>query len=207
MYKVFIKQKVIYLTSEVYEKNNTWFHPFENIERMMEAISLFEDSDLFEGLNIIHNPVEELWDIFRANYKIIQAAGGLILNSKSEYLFIYRYNRWDLPKGKMEKNENIEDTAIREVKEECGINEVTITKKIKTTFHIYKEKGKHILKETHWYEMRCGDSEILTPQLEENITKVCWLHSDQMDMVLQNTYGSIKEIIFDTILNHNTADR
>lgn len=203
MYKVFIKEKVIYLTSEIYEKNNTWFHPFESIERMNEVIRFFINANLFDGLNIIHNPVENIWEVFQAQYKIIQAAGGLVTNSQGEYLFIFRQNRWDLPKGKLEKGEQVEDAAIREVKEECGIEHLILNKKIKSTFHIYKEKGEQILKETHWFEMQCHNCENPKPQLEEKITKACWLKKEELNIVLENTYGSINDIVLENVLNSN----
>ena len=49
-------------------------------------------------------------------------AGGLVINKDSKVLFIYRKNKWDLPKGKLDEGENLEEAAIREVVEETGLD-------------------------------------------------------------------------------------
>ena len=59
---------------------------------------------------------------------LIEAAGGLVINRKGEYLFIYRNDKWDLPKGKLEKGERKRQGAVREVEEECGITVSSMAK-------------------------------------------------------------------------------
>ncbi len=59
----------------------------------------------------------------------INAGGGLVRGCKGDYLFIYRYDVWDLPKGVQERDEEISQTALREVKEECGIEELELKEK------------------------------------------------------------------------------
>ncbi|MBK9671561.1 MAG: NUDIX domain-containing protein [Bacteroidetes bacterium] len=68
-------------------------------------------------------------------YTKIEAAGGIVKNKQGQLLFIFRHGKWDLPKGKIEKGENEQDAALREVEEECGIAELTLQKKLTTTFH------------------------------------------------------------------------
>ena len=46
-------------------------------------------------------------------------------------LFIYRFNKWDLPKGKLNKGEKKQDCAIREVEEECGICNLQIEMRLR----------------------------------------------------------------------------
>ncbi|MCX7942785.1 MAG: NUDIX hydrolase [Dictyoglomaceae bacterium] len=49
------------------------------------------------------------------------SAGGVVFY-KDQVLVLQRKNgNWVLPKGHVENNENIEDTAVREVEEEAGI--------------------------------------------------------------------------------------
>ena len=74
----------------------------------------------------------------------IIAAGGLVTNPQGQILWIFRRGFWDLPKGKVEKMESIEEAALREVEEECGIKQLVLDKLIDKTYHIYKIKGKYI---------------------------------------------------------------
>jgi 8-oxo-dGTP pyrophosphatase MutT (NUDIX family) len=136
-----------------------------------------------------------LFQWFKAMFEIIEAAGGLVRNPKNEYLFIYRHNKWDLPKGKIEKGEAVKIAAIREVEEECGVSGLTIIKELRPTYHTYNLNEKAILKPTYWYEMECTQSTGIKPQLEEGITEVKWLKKEELEMVRKNTYASIEEVI------------
>jgi hypothetical protein len=54
-------------------------------------------------------------------YTIIQAGGGLVYNDAGDIMMIFRRGKWDLPKGKLDKGETIDECALREVGEETGI--------------------------------------------------------------------------------------
>src|SRR5678815_5985833 len=69
-------------------------------------------------------------------------------------LLISRRGKWDLPKGKLDDNEDIKSCAIREVTEETGLLKVEIERPLCITYHTYHQDGKHILKESHWYLMK-----------------------------------------------------
>ena len=71
----------------------------------------------------------ENFNTFCRNFITIYAAGGIVYNNSQQILMIFRNNFWDLPKGKLELNEKIEDCAIREVEEETGVKELIITSK------------------------------------------------------------------------------
>lgn len=154
----------------------------------------FEKSH-YQTLNIFGKPKEELLAAFLKIFVIINAAGGIVTNPKNEILLIYRHLRWDLPKGKCEENETIEETALREVKEECGLEPLQITKKLTPTFHSYYLKGKRIMKKTHWFEMRYNDDKLPKPQLEEDITDIRWFNHSNIYQAMQNTYPSIKMLL------------
>jgi 8-oxo-dGTP pyrophosphatase MutT (NUDIX family) len=62
--------------------------------------------------------------------KTIVAAGGLVFNENKELLMIYRRSKWDLPKGKLDEGETIEECAIREVEEETGVQQIILGKLI-----------------------------------------------------------------------------
>ncbi len=126
---------------------------------------------------------------------LIEAAGGLVKNENSEYLFIYRNNKWDLPKGKIEKEEKIKVAAVREVEEECGIKVNNLDEKICKTYHVYVMKGEVVLKKTHWFNMRCKGQEKLKPQKEEGITDARWFKKDHIEPIIANTFPSIIDVL------------
>ena len=132
---------------------------------------------------------------FWKKFQVISAGGGIVYNEKQEILFIFRRGKWDLPKGKLDEGEKIEDCALREVKEETGIKDVTLDKFLLTTFHTYDENGKHILKESHWFMMRSSENQQLIPQQEEQITALKWVGRPQLASLLTNTFPSIVDVI------------
>ena len=125
----------------------------------------------------------------------IIAAGGKVYNDKSEILFIFRNKKWDLPKGKAEKNENISQTAIREVIEETGIENLSISSPLNKTYHIFNRGKKHYLKTTYWFEMKSNFKGKFKPQLKEGISRVEWISADNLDKVLLKSYANIRLLI------------
>ena len=129
--------------------------------------------------------------------KKVLAAGGIVLNEKNEILLIYRYSKWDLPKGHVEKDEKFEDCAVREVQEETGIKNIALKKFVGTTEHEYFDKYLHeeVVKETHWFEMSADKDEPLQPLLIEDIEMVKWVPKNELRTYLENSYKNITEII------------
>lgn len=128
-------------------------------------------------------------------FKVIVAAGGLVINPKKEILMIFRLGKWDLPKGKVEMNELIEDSAVREVLEECGIDNLKIKQKLPSTYHTYYYQGKRALKVSHWYLMYSEINNKCIPQEEEGISEVRWVPLSEIDPLLENSYSSIKHLL------------
>ena len=128
-------------------------------------------------------------------YQVLKAAGGIVKNDKSEFLFIFRRGKWDLPKGKKEPDENLKKTAIREVMEETGLKGLNITRKAGISYHTYELKNHQILKKTTWFEMSCRGRQRPKPQKEEDITAVKWLKKENISEVIENTYPSIIELL------------
>jgi 8-oxo-dGTP pyrophosphatase MutT (NUDIX family) len=157
--------------------------------------------DEFHAGVIYSDNLTALKKLFFKNFTLIEAAGGIVQNDKKEILFIYRLNKWDLPKGKIEKGEKANDCAIREVEEETGVTNLTIKKKVGETYHTYDAFGKHFLKTTYWYYMVCDNKQKLVPQTEEDITGIKWVATKNIKEPVANTYPSIKDILsvfFDT---------
>ncbi|WP_298264485.1 NUDIX domain-containing protein [uncultured Lutibacter sp.] len=190
MYKVFVNDCPIFLT-----ENNNISTNYKKVKfNLTEIKSII--NDLFQkklsGIYLICDHLENDWKQFQSLFKIQKAAGGKVLNIENEVLFIYRLNKWDLPKGKLEKGESIEQCAIREVEEECGISKLTIQNPLETTYHIFERKNKTILKITYWFLMRTSFTGELTPQTEEGIKKVIFKNKVAVNAALHNTYENIK---------------
>ncbi|MGZ5243718.1 MAG: NUDIX hydrolase [Bacteroidia bacterium] len=137
----------------------------------------------------------EAYLTLRKTLPVIQAAGGIVWNNERDLLMIFRRGKWDLPKGKIEEGESIETAALREVEEESGIGKLRLIEKFDTTYHIYPEREKWILKETHWYEMISKDIGKTVPQISEGITEVSWIPRLDIGNKINDTYASMRELI------------
>lgn len=139
--------------------------------------------------------VSELWQVFKSLFAVRVAAGGLVVNAKEKLLFIKRNGFWDLPKGHAEQGESIEQTALREVEEECGLSGLRIVKPLIITYHTYSLKKNTVLKQVHWFVMEYLGAEKGIPQKEEGITKIKWFKKSKQEKVFSNSYPSIKEVV------------
>ena len=126
---------------------------------------------------------------------LIEAAGGLVYNFDNQLLMIFRNGKWDLPKGKLEKGENIRQCAIREIEEECGISGLTISQPLEDTYHTYKLNQQKILKRTYWFEMKSNFKGKLIPQTKEGITEVVWVDKQDVTAKLEHSYGNIIQLL------------
>lgn len=137
---------------------------------------------------------EDFLEKLLALFKPKEAAGGLVENERKEYLCIYNRDKWTLPKGHVEKGEEIATTAIREVQEETGIAELTLKEQMPTTYHTFKKKKKWILKITYWYKMFASSQQKLEPQAEEHIEDVRWLSQEKWLSVAENSYPLTRDM-------------
>ena len=160
----------------------------------VDNISEFLKSDTGEDIEIIAGK-DKNGKKLSSVFKFIDAAGGLVKNEKNEYLFIFRRKRWDLPKGKLDKGETIEEAALREVKEESGLKAVLLEHFICPTYHIYPLNETFVIKTTYWYLMSASCTEKLKPQTEEDITEIMWLAPEKISKIKANTFPSILEVI------------
>ena len=139
--------------------------------------------------------LQSFMDEVKSALLFIKAGGGYVLNDRGDLLMIFRRGFWDLPKGKLDKGETIEECAIREVEEECGISRLSIISGAFSTFHLYNEKGKTIVKESVWYKMRSTDKSELVPQTEEDILEARWVATPVSSDLIDEAYLSIREVI------------
>jgi len=192
MYKVFINNKCIFLSdgAENFSDRAGRNLQYSSESALLQKIDEFEKDRTLDNLFINGDP-----DLIVSLFPMIEAAGGLVRKESDQILFIFRYGKWDLPKGKMEPGEKPNETAIREVMEETGIAGLTITKKLEPTYHTYKLDGKRVLKKTHWFEMNFVDDTHITPQTQEDITVVKWLSKKDIPWMMRDSYASIAELL------------
>ncbi len=190
MFTVFINDNPVYLTDDLKYASKTNFFYVDEVDIQI-LIEKLEKNEL-KYAYVYATDSMSLLKKFKSNFKIIEAAGGVVKNSNGEILFIYRNDKWDLPKGKIEKGEEIEVAAIREVEEETGVKNLNIIKSLEITYHIYTYKGKKIFKVTYWFFMETDFIGKLQPQFEEGITNVEWLNKKQIKNAMENTYANIE---------------
>lgn len=205
MYKVFFNDRIIFLTDKNEWGNNPqykgMFLKYDNEEELFRAVNFFINSGKNPSLYVYHNDVEELFNVFRMIFEYREAAGGFVRNSNDESLFIYRFDKWDLPKGHLEIDETPEKGAVREVEEECGITAPVIIDELPSTYHIYIINQRNILKRTYWFNMEYTGKEKLTPQIDEDIVKVTWVKNEEISNILSNTYPSLNDIIKQALMH------
>jgi len=193
MYKIFVNDKPIILTDSLKKDNNYPVYIFKDV--VVDEILHKLKKSKTKGVNLFCANLEKDWKTFKKNFKVVSAGGGLVLNKNKEILFIYRLDTWDLPKGRIEKGETIEQTAVREVEEECGVKELVLVQSLITTYHLFFINNIQQLKITHWFLMTTNFQERLIPQLEEGITKVEFKNEAKVNEALQNTYANIKLVL------------
>ena len=205
--KIYYGDKPVYLCDEMDDALNELLHHPDVVfvdELSSPAIKSMVHEIKKENFHagILWNiDLDKLQKAFFKNFTVIEAAGGIVQNDEKDLLFIFRRGKWDLPKGKMEKNETAEIAAAREIEEETGVKNLKLKKKAGTTYHIYDEFGKHFLKISHWYYFTCAAKQDLSPQTIEDITEVKWVKTKDIKNPMANTYATIKDIVgvfFDT---------
>ncbi|TXI84336.1 MAG: NUDIX domain-containing protein [Crocinitomicaceae bacterium] len=196
MYKVFIQNRpLFFISNEESSMYSGISFPASLVDDHIKFIlRIIAEAPEEIGFYIPSEDPESTFERFFKDYDKIEAAGGIV-KRKKKYLFIKRNGVWDLPKGKIEMDESPESGAIREIEEECGIENPLIKKLIQITYHTYEFEGKPTLKKTYWYSMRYGGSKKLTPQIDEHITKAVWVKTEEMDKIKSNTYPSILDVL------------
>ncbi len=193
MYTIFVNDKPIVLSNkpetglelEVYRLNEIRFE--EILHKLRHSNS--------NGVCLYHSDLEYLFTEFKKSFEVVFAAGGLVIKNQREILCIFRNRRWDLPKGKMEEGESTEETALREVEEECGIGKLSIIKPLQTTYHIFYENSKNKLKITQWFLMNTEDHSQPKPQREEGITLAQYIPIQTIADLYDNMYANVSALI------------
>ena len=193
MQKIFVGNKPIVLTTKVEKETN-----FKNL--MIDSVDIIRVLQLlkknkYKSVRLVGSNEDELLESFLKLLPNVIAGGGKVFNSKGHILFIFRNGKWDLPKGKAEANETIDQTALREVEEETGIRDLSINKPLEITYHIFKRNNMILLKKTYWFEMFSSYEGDFKPQFKEGITKVKWIDPKKLKKIKKNIYANIDQLL------------
>lgn len=197
MRKIYFEKRCIIICSPdspmLSDPNSVEFHLGQKIDIHM-LVGMFEKSDSLCKIFIPSDHPDETYRRVCAEFREVNAAGGLVSNRRGDYLLISRSGLWDLPKGHQEAGEDIAVTAVREVQEETGVDQLELRDLICVTDHCYFRNGMWHLKHTWWYDMLYTDPVNLVPQTEEDIAKAAWVAKSSLPPFLKNTYPSILEV-------------
>ncbi|HKK09191.1 MAG TPA: NUDIX domain-containing protein [Bacteroidales bacterium] len=198
MYKVFYYDKLIILTGKknrIFPSDSDVVIDYQKYKDFEDAIEWFLTEKKTNRLIVHTRNLKALKIHFFSLFKRVEAAGGLVVNDRGDLLVIKRLDLWDLPKGKVEKNERKKDAARREVLEETGVKATITGEKPLKTYHIYPRGQKVILKTTYWYEMKAENDCKVVPQSEEQIEEVRWIKPEEIREYFSKSYHSLKELI------------
>ncbi len=207
MYKLFINNKIVYLCQNPSFVDNLMheefiIEPYTSKENFASTLKVILSDVNQNNVILFNSDVEKMFQDIRAHFKCIEAAGGVVENKNGEILLIHRRGFWDLPKGKMEEGETVEEAAVREVEEETGLTNVHITKPVRfkklnniATYHSYVEKEILKLKVAHWFEMQTDFEGDLIPQTEEDIEQAIWVKREDIPKYFDNMYTSIIDVL------------
>ena len=197
MHKIYLEKRCIVICSPeepaLSDPNSVELHLGETPD-IASIVDMFETSAYLSRVYIPTTDIEGTYRRFCAQFKEVNAAGGLVSNRRGDVLLIRRNDLWDLPKGHQESGEDISITALREVQEETGVLNLELRELICITDHCYRRNDIWHLKHTWWYDMLYTDPVDLTPQREEDITKAAWVARSGLSPYLKNTYPSIVEV-------------
>ena len=103
-----------------------------------------------------------------------------------------RYDDWSFPKGKLDPGETIEEAALREVKEETGLD-CRLIRKLATLLYAYQTRntGRLRPKAVHYYLMRRVSGDINVPG--EEVDRAEWFEFDEAARKL--TYGQDRKLL------------
>jgi len=147
--------------------------------------NLYKQKIIFYSKSIISD-----WLQLVNSFNLIEASGGIVKNNYNDFLFIFKNGKWDLPKGKIDSDENPEKAAIREVNEETSLLELEMMHFVTNTNHLYKQESV-ILKKTFWFLMKARNFQNMKPQKEEGITDLKWFSKKDFP----STYNSINYVM------------
>ena len=206
MYKVFFNQKPLILTAEILEFSDTEpfiFIKYSSASQIIKALKSKKNNKVY----LYHKNIDKLWKTFLKKFPVVEAAGGLVERTDKKFLFIFRNDKWDLPKGGVEKKELIIEAAKREVTEETGVADLVVQNQLSETYHIFKKGKRFRLKKTYWFKMSTNYMGILKPQYEEGILKSEWISKKEIDDLLIDAFENIRIIVLEVLKRNSFRNK
>lgn len=182
MYKIYINETPLYLLKtgdplidRLQAEGNFLAGRYTGkIKSLPNYFDMLEKSRRYAAVALYADEVEILERDFLKCFQRVEAGGGVVVTSDGKVLFIHRLGHWDLPKGKIDPGEDPPTAAVREVREETGLQVLQLGEPLPTTYHTYRtSSGKRMLKVTYWFRMY-AEEQPLHPQFEEDITAAVW---------------------------------
>ena len=199
--KIYFADKPLFLCDTIDKTIDPFIHHDDamfidelNAHTVKSMIHEMQQSNIHAGV-FYHNDLKALKKEFFKKFTLVQAGGGLVTNDNKEILLIHRRGKWDLPKGKLDKGETIEECALREVIEETGLKKVKLEAPLLITYHTYHEGTKFVLKESHWYSMKAPGNQTLTPQTEEDITEIKCVTPGNLINYYKDAFPSVIDVL------------
>ena len=199
--KIYFNDNPLFLCDAVDETIQPYVHHDDavfidelNTHTVKTMIHEMEQPAVHAGV-FYHPDLTELKKAFYKRFTIVMAAGGMVQNEKKEILLIFRRGKWDLPKGKLDKGEKLEDCAVREVEEETGLKNVKLLSPLTITYHTYHEGARFVLKESHWYRMKVSGDQQLVPQIAEDIHEIKWVKPEDLKKYYKDSYPSVTDVL------------
>lgn len=199
--KIYFEDKPLFLCDEIDEKIEPFVHHDDAVfideldaHTIKSMIHEIQQPAIHAGV-FFHKDLEKLKKEFFRKFTVLVAGGGAVLTPENELLLIFRRGFWDLPKGKQDKGERIEDCALREVMEETGLKNLELVSPLLTTYHTYHEGTRFILKESYWFRMKASKDQALTAQAEEDITEVRWVELNEARTYFPRMFPSVRDVI------------
>jgi ADP-ribose pyrophosphatase YjhB (NUDIX family) len=199
--KIYFNDKPLFLCDAIDKTIEPFIHHDDavyidelNAHTIKTIIHEMQQPQIHAGV-FFHPDLAKLKQDLLKKFIVIQAAGGLVTNEKNEILLIFRRGKWDLPKGKLDPGEKLEDCAVREVEEETGLKNIELISPLIVTYHTYHEGSKYILKESHWYKMKVKGEQKLIPQAEEDIHEAIWVKNTELKPYMKKSFPSVVDVL------------
>jgi 8-oxo-dGTP pyrophosphatase MutT (NUDIX family) len=199
--KIYFENKPLFLCNDVDVSLQPYIHHDDavfidelNLHTIKSMIHEMQKPSVHAGV-FFHHDLDALKHDFFKKFTLVKAGGGFVLNDESQVLMMFRRGKWDLPKGKLDKNETAEEGAIRETEEETGLTKITLIGPLITTYHTYHEGTRFMLKESKWFRMRVNGEQKLIPQTTEQITRLEWVSKDGLNEYRKNSFPSVIDVL------------
>jgi 8-oxo-dGTP pyrophosphatase MutT (NUDIX family) len=201
MLKIYFNNKPLFLVSSINSEMDEYLHHEDTmfidefnshtVKAMLHEMGL---EKIHAGVFLHDDPVA-VFNAIKKKYSFIQAAGGFVHTEDHHILMIYRREKWDLPKGKLDEGEDLESCALREIKEETGLQQLKSEGPLCKTYHTYHQDGRHWLKESNWFMVTAVKQNEFVPQVAEDIEKCEWVAIDKLAPYMENTHGSVIDVV------------